>query len=70
MLKDLIIVYACVSFIWFGIVTYVSYKEMYRLQRIYKINVHVSWAGLVLGALFWPIDMLINCIKFMAQRNS
>lgn len=70
MLKDLIIVYACISFVWFIANTYISHKEMYRIQKIYRINVRVLWGVLVLRALFWPIDMLILCIKIMAKRNS
>lgn len=75
-MKTALIIYACIAIVWFIIVVYSSYKDKYRLERNYNeiigINakVTVDWAKIILGTIFWPIDMLIYLIKTIAMKNS
>lgn len=70
-MKIVLIIYGIVAFIFFVAEIYFSYKEKYRIERTtYRVKVDICWWGIIFGAIFWPINILIGVIKIIAQRNS
>ena len=69
-MKIALIVYVCVAIVWFIAVVYSSYKNKYRIERNFSIKAIVQWGKIILGVIFWPVDILICLIKGIAMINS
>ena len=68
-----LIVYAIIGIIWFIAEVYFSYKDMYRINRLYSftgVKASVAWNRIILGSIFWPIDIIVGVIRKIAWYRS
>lgn len=68
-----LIIYIAVAIIWLIAEIYHSYKSMYKINRVLGylgVKASVTWYKIILGSIFWPIDIIIGIIRKVAWKRS
>lgn len=68
-----LIIYIAIAIIWFVAEVYYSYKSMYKINKALGylgVKASVAWNKIILGSIFWPIDIIVGVIRKIAWYRS